>query len=358
MTDYSEKNLNFALDAIQNSEIRRSEEFRKWMAKEENKKLYIELMAQKEAIMREKHLKNTRLKKRTRIITIVATAAAIITFAIFIPDFFRQTPPQNTDKDILFFTANTNINEVILEVEKKTPEVIKDSFMVIGTPAKKDATKDKIEYQTITTPRGKDFHLTLSDGTKVWINTESSLKFPNTFTGKERRVQLRGEAYFEVAPDKECPFTVCTDGLETVVLGTKFNVCSYNKEQRNITLVEGKVKVNNTISNESTLLNPGQNIKYDKTEKSTVESVNTAVYTAWTEGMFYFEDKPLKEIMSTLGRWYNVDIFFENEKLYDIKFNFWASRNTNINEAISLLNDIGRVKISMDDNNRITVNKK
>lgn len=358
MTEYSEKDVNFALDAIQNSEVRESEKFRAWIAEEENKKLFIDLMAQKEAIMRERHLRNLRFKKRAKIISFAATVAAILTFAVFIPDFFRQTPPQNINKEIHFFTANTNINEVILEVEEKTPEVIKDSFMVINTPAKKSATEEKkVEYQTITTPRGKDFHLTLSDGTKVWINTESSLKFPNIFTGNERRVILRGEAYFDVSPNKKCPFIVCTEGLETVVLGTKFNVYSYNKEQRNITLVEGKVKVNNTISNESTLLNPGQNISYDQTEKSTVESVNTAVYTAWTEGMFYFEDKPLKEIMSTLGRWYNVDIFFENEDLYNIKFNFWASRNTNIGEAISLLNDLGKVNISMD-NNRITINKK
>lgn len=116
MTEYSEKDVNFALDAIQNSEVRKSEKFRTWIAEEENKKLFIDLMAQKEAIMREKHLRNLRFKKRTKIISFIATAAAILTFAVFLPDFFRQTPPQNINKDIHFFTANTNINEVILEV--------------------------------------------------------------------------------------------------------------------------------------------------------------------------------------------------------------------------------------------------
>ena len=134
---------------------------------------------------------------------------------------------------------------------------------------------------------------------------------------------LKGEAYFDVAHNDNCPFIVCTEGIDTKVLGTKFNVCSYSKEQRNITLVEGKVEVSNTLSKETTILKPGQNISFDNEEKPHIKEVNTAVYTAWTEGLFYFEDKPLKDIMSTLGRWYNVNIFFENENLYDIKFNFW-----------------------------------
>lgn len=356
MTEYSEKDLNFALDAIQDPEIRKSEEFKQWLTKEENRQLLIELMAGKEAIMRENHLKKNKLKKQIRIISIISAIAAFTAFAIYLPDFFHQSPSPETDRNIQFFTASTDINEVVLEVENKTPEVIKDSFMVINTPEKKDADKEDIEYQTITTPRGKDFHLTLSDGTKVWINTESSLKFPSAFSGNERKVMLKGEAYFDVAHNDNCPFIVCTEGIDTKVLGTKFNVCSYSKEQRNITLVEGKVEVSNTLSKETTILKPGQNISFDNEEKPHIKEVNTAVYTAWTEGLFYFEDKPLKDIMSTLGRWYNVNIFFENENLYDIKFNFWASRNSSIEEAISLMNNLGKVNIGFENDKIIIRN--
>lgn len=357
MTDYSEKDLEFALDAIQDSKIRNSKEFKEWIKKEENQKLFIELMAGKEAILRERHLKKSRFKKRARIISLISTAAAIAAFAIYLPDFFHHTPSLKTNQDIHFFIANANINEVVLEMEEKKPEIIKDSFIAIPPSTTENVTEDEIKYQTIKTPRGKDFHIKLSDGTEVWLNAETSLKFPNAFTGKERRVLLSGEAFFNVAHNDKCPFIVCTEGIETKVLGTKFNVCSYTKEQRHITLVEGKVEVNNNNSKESTVLSPGQNITYNSKDKSQINRVNTAVYTAWTEGMFYFEDKPLKEIMNTIGRWYNVDIYFENEELYNITFNFWASRNSNINDAIALLNDLGKVKIEITDDNKITVKK-
>lgn len=358
MTDYSEKDLNFALDAIHDPEIRKSGEFKQWISKEENKNLYIELMAGKEAVMREKHSRKSALKKRARIISLISAAAAIAIFAIYLPDFFHQTPSQDINRDIHFFTTSTNINEVVLEMEEKAPEIIKDSFIDVKTSIQKVAPKEKISYQTIRTPRGKDFHIRLSDGTEVWLNTESSLKYPSIFTGKERRVILNGEAFFNVAHNDKCPFIVCTENIETKVLGTKFNVCSYGKEQRHVTLVEGKIEVNNNISKESVILSPGQNITYNPEDKFQINEVNTAVYTAWTEGMFYFEDKTLKEIMSTIGRWYNVDIYFENENLYNITFNFWASRNNSINDAIALLNDLGKVKIDINENNEVIVKKK
>ena len=358
MTEYSEKDLDIALTAIQDPNTRNSEEFKTWISKTENKELFIELMAQNEAIMREKYLEKSSIKLKRKIISLVAAAAAILISAIYLPDFFHHTQPQAVNKDIHFFTANTSMDEVTLEVGKSSPVVIKDSFMVVNASHPQNTAENKIEYQTITTPRGKDFHLTLSDGTKVWINTESCLKYPSMFTGKERRVKLKGEAYFKVAHNNKCPFIVCTEDIETKVLGTKFNVCSYSKEQRNITLVEGKVEVSNNVSKEAKLLLPGQNISYDIEGKPIISNVNTAAYTAWTEGMFYFEDKPLKEIMNTIGRWYNVDIYFENEDLYNITLNFWASRKTSINDAITLLNELGKVNIYIGKDNKIIVNKK
>ena len=111
-------------------------------------------------------------------------------------------------------------------------------------------------------------------------------------------------------------FIVLIIGLGAVTYITVFAM-------RSPTRTIAKVEVSNTLSKETTILKPGQNISFDNEEKPHIKEVNTAVYTAWTEGLFYFEDKPLKDIMSTLGRWYNVNIFFENENLYDIKFNFW-----------------------------------
>ena len=123
-----------------------------------------------------------------------------------------------------------------------------------------------------------------------------------------------------------------------MVLGTKFNVRSYSVEDRHVTLVNGKVQVTNTVNNKSVTLRPGQDLTYTETGEEKVSEVNIATYTAWTEGMFYFEDVPLEEIMGALGRWYNVNIDFERCELYHIRLNFWANKNTHLDEALELLN--------------------
>lgn len=109
------------------------------------------------------------------------------------------------------------------------------------------------------------FLLVLADGTKVWLNAESRLRYPVAFNGKERRVELEGEACFEVAKDAEHPFIVCANGMNTMVLGTKFNVRSYSVEDRHVTLVNGKVQVTNTVNNKSVTLRPGQDLTYTET---------------------------------------------------------------------------------------------
>ena len=188
-----------------------------------------------------------------------------------------------------------------------------------------------------------------ADGTKVWLNAESRLRYPVAFNGKERRVELEGEACFEVAKDAEHPFIVCANGMNTMVLGTKFNVRSYSVEDRHVTLVNGKVQVTNTVNNKSVTLRPGQDLTYTETGEEKVSEVNIATYTAWTEGMFYFEDVPLEEIMGALGRWYNVNIDFERCELYHIRLNFWANKNTHLDEALELLNKLEKVQVDYQD---------
>ena len=226
-------------------------------------------------------------------------------------------------------------------------QLLEDSVMDIKEW--KTLTPDTTCCQTLTTPRGKSFLLVLSDGTKVWINAESSLRYPVAFNGKERRVELKGEACFEVAKDEECPFIVSADGMDTHVLGTKFNVRSYTTEDRHVTLVQGKVQVTNTNSLTSVVLQPGQDLTYTETGEEKISRVNIATYTAWTEGMFYFEDSSLEEIMSSLGRWYNVNVDFEQVELYNIRLNFWTNRNAHLDEAVELLNKLEKVRVEYQD---------
>ncbi|HJU45510.1 MAG TPA: FecR domain-containing protein [Chitinophagaceae bacterium] len=183
----------------------------------------------------------------------------------------------------------------------------------------KGLSQGSVSWNTLSTPRGGTYQITLPDGSKVWLNAESSITYPVAFTGNERRVELvDGEAYFEVAKDSKRPFIVSVDdNMEVEVLGTHFNVNAYEDEEViKTTLVEGKVKVNKSNkSNESLLLIPGQQAKVNiENETITViNDVDTEEAIAWKEGLFYFEDDDIKTVMRQLARWYDVEVEYEGK---------------------------------------------
>ena len=169
-----------------------------------------------------------------------------------------------------------------------------------------------IGYNTMTTPKGRQFQLVLPDGSKVWLNAASSIRYPTVFTGNERKVEVTGEAYFEVVRNAASPFRVkVNDETEVEVLGTHFNVNSYeNEESINTTLLEGSVSVKS--SSEKLLLRPGQQAKVAGTEKiKLVEDVDVEKVMAWKNGVFDFQDATLQEVMRQLERWYDIDVVYE-----------------------------------------------
>jgi len=347
----SDQNLDYALRVIQNPQLRETEKFHQWINIPENKALFLDLMACKEAVMREKLEQKRRVRSRIYIGAATFAAAAVLVLVFLVPSLFPTIFLQR-EEPVRFFTAISSGEHVILQTDGRNEQLLKDSVM--NLKEYEILTPDTTCCQTLTTPRGKSFLLVLSDGTKVWVNAESSLRYPVAFNGKERRVELKGEACFEVAKNENCPFIVSTDGMDTHVLGTKFNVRSYKTEDRHVTLVHGKVQVTNMASHKSVILLPGQDLTYTETGEEKISHVNIATYTAWTEGMFYFEDASLKEIMSSLGRWYNVNIDFEQVELYDIRLNFWANRNTHLEEALELLNKLEKVRVDYQ-NETITI---
>jgi len=166
-------------------------------------------------------------------------------------------------------------------------------------------------YNTITTPRGGQYQVTLADGTKVWLNAESSLRFPTAFTGKDREVELTGEAYFEVKADKDKPFLVQAGQTETRVLGTNFNVMAYSDEGAvKTTLLEGAVSMG--LGAHSTLLQPGQQGQYDDGRNIiATRAVNTRAVVAWKDGYYFFDRTPVKSVMRQIARWYDVTIVYK-----------------------------------------------
>ena len=167
-------------------------------------------------------------------------------------------------------------------------------------------------YNSIQTPKGGQHQLILADGTKVWLNAESSLRFPASFVGKEREVELSGEGYFEVAKNAAQPFYVKVGAISVQVLGTHFNINSYSDE-KNIatTLLEGKVKVNNGISEIE--LKPGQQAQASNIHLKKLYNVDMDEIMAWKNGAFVFNETELKDAMKLLSRWYNIEIVYENK---------------------------------------------
>lgn len=190
---------------------------------------------------------------------------------------------------------------------------------------------------TLSTPKGGQYQMTLPDGTKVWLNAASSLEYSPVNSGKERMVRLKGEAYFEVAKDKEHPFKVTTDNQLIEVLGTHFNVSSYPDETTvKTTLVEGSVKVVDRIAKQEVILKPGDQAVSGGHDSLHVLHVATADATAWKDGLFRFDNTDIETIMRQLSRWYDVEVIFEGKKP-DIKLWGEVYRNVNAAQALEIL---------------------
>lgn len=170
----------------------------------------------------------------------------------------------------------------------------------------------EVGYNTIATPKGRQFQLVLPDGSKVWLNAASSIRYPTVFTGTQRKVEITGEAYFEVARNEALPFIVSINKeTEVQVLGTHFNINSYdNEESINTTLLEGSVRVKNKGGD--MILKPGQQAKVSGNEKMRLmNGVDIEKVMAWKNGVFNFEDASLQEVMRQLERWYDIDVVYE-----------------------------------------------
>ncbi|MEI6946439.1 FecR family protein [Paraflavisolibacter sp. H34] len=175
----------------------------------------------------------------------------------------------------------------------------------------------EVLFNTITTPRGGQYQVELPDGSLVWLNAASSLRFPTAFAGRERRVEITGEAYFEITKNAALPFVLAVGGSEVQVLGTHFNVMAYSEEATlKTTLLEGSVKF--VSGGHTSLLRPGQQAQRTKAgDVNVVSGVNLEEVMAWKNGLFHFEKADIEAVMRQLARWYDVDVEFKNKKAFD-----------------------------------------
>lgn len=195
-------------------------------------------------------------------------------------------------------------------------------------------------YNTIETPPGGQYQINLPDGSRVWLNSSSSLHYPVRFTGKERKVEITGEAYFEVAHNKDMPFKVVSDGQTVEVLGTHFNIMAYPDESSTkTTLLEGSVRV--TKENKSTVISPGQQARL-KDGNINVIAVDTKEVTAWKDGYFIFKSEDIQSIMRQISRWYNAEVEYQGDISGKV-FGGRISRSRNVSEVLKILELTGSI---------------
>ncbi len=222
-----------------------------------------------------------------------------------------------------------------------------DSLLVYLNRGKKTVSSQEIEYNTLKTSRGHQYSLILPDGTKVWLNAASSLKYPTAFTGKIRTVKLSGEAYFEVVHDAGQPFRVVTSKQVVKDIGTHFNVNAYPEDSVvKTTLLEGAVKVTLTDNQASRLLHPGEQAVAD--QQINVRKVDVSAAVAWKNGQFIFRSTPVKSIMQQVARWYDVEVIYKDDEVADRSVWGSVSRYAQVSEVLDMIELTGVAHFKID----------
>jgi len=234
--------------------------------------------------------------------------------------------------------------------DAKTGLLVKQGEVAISKPeegrisyqASAAQTEEDISFNTLKTPKGGQYQIDLPDGTRVWLNSASSLKFPTAFSDAERRVEVSGEVYFEVAVNKKKPFKVSSAGQTVVVLGTHFNVNAYPEERMiRTSLLEGSVKV--ISERKSVTIKPGQQTVFDtQTQETTVQNMDADAVLAWQKGYFQFNNEDIRSIMRKLSRWYDIEVEY-SDKFIDQRFNGSVSRFEEAAKVLRMLEYTGTV---------------
>lgn len=229
--------------------------------------------------------------------------------------------------------------------------IVKDSLQKLSYRYAQVKGEEAAEiFNTLVIPVDGLYELELSDGTRVWLNSVSQLRYPVQFAGNERKVYLSGEAYFDVKRDTTRPFIVSSDGMDVRVYGTEFNVTAYEGEPLRTVLVNGKVGMQARNSGEI-LLQPGEMGKYNaEAQKIEVQAVNTRLYTAWKDGTFAFNNETIEQIMGRLSRWYDLNVFYANEEVKSQVFDGIIPQVNNVEDILRLIEGTATVRFELKGN--------
>lgn len=306
----------------------------------------------------EEILRKIELNKKTPVRKLYSKAikyAAILVLPLMGASYFLYRSYNYEDPTTTFAELEKQISELkesslitaegeVVSLRSETSEAIveidgaqihkKDSTLLYN---EKKKTVEEIKYNSLVTPKSKVYSVVLADGTKVWLNASSAIKYPVYFTAKTRKVFLTGEAYFEVKRDTTRPFIVSTSNMDVEVLGTSFNVMAYPEDKvAETTLVSGKVNIK--TNDKELILRPGMKAQLNKTTNLLNQTkTDTELITSWRFGKYIFKYENLESVMAKLSRWYNVDVSFANAKKKNIHFSGTLYKYNDINETLHII---------------------
>lgn len=236
--------------------------------------------------------------------------------------------------DLTDTLGTINTGNITLNLQQKSMQYSSDNTT---TPA---------AINTLTVPIGRDYKIILADGTEVWLNSDTRLDFPSAFDNNDRKITIAGEAYLKVKKDVQRPFIVNLPSGTVAVTGTEFNVNSYKKGQSSVALVSGSVTVNN--QQQSGKLTPGRQITFNKEQFISQSTFDERMVLSWKEGLFYFDNASLDEIVEVLPRWFGLTVSIDNKEIYQRKFSGVINRNSPISYFLDDLRVISKINSRVD----------
>ena len=286
--------------------------------------------------------------------SVVRTAALIMGIAALFAGvvfLLHSLPSGNPTNPALVYAPESSHGNVVLKREGDKDVVIapgKTGQLLSFRTTDKSLSTDKAEIVTIEVQEGKSFAVELPDGSRVWLHPGSKIIFPERFVGDLREVKLSGEAYFQVKHDTAHPFIVRAGKIETTVLGTEFDVTSYENQPATVTLVSGSVAV--TAGGHQRRICPGTQALLNGDRRIEVKSVNTEKYTNWRDGYFYFDNISLREILTEIGRNYGVCVECNDSALLGQRMHFVAERNQSLQAILTRLKEMAPMQTALNDN--------
>lgn len=296
--------------------------------------------------IRQENRKFTLLSRRTA----GWAAAAIVALSAITATLFLRTNMRTNSSETIYVAKNeTDSSPDVTVKHGNSLQRLKSGSVYNATTVTAESSEPDVPV-IIETTAGMELQVKLPDNTMVWLWANSRLEFPEEFEGDLRTVRLNGEAYFDVATDSVHPFVVETPFFEARVYGTEFGIMAGDRKTASVMLVDGSLAVKSEPESNENLLEPGQLAVLDPDDSFNITEVDTYEMLQWRDGLFYFDDDSLFDVLLRIGKWYNISVVAENQAALATPMHFSADRNAPIHDIVNILSELSSAEVIIEDN--------